>query len=73
MHPLLRTYLSPPPEVFDSRDQAARYRQVRCVISDPVLGLQDLCQGRAVAQAVSRWLPTTAARVGARVQVVWDL
>jgi hypothetical protein len=32
-----------------------------------------LFSGRAVAQAVSRWLPTAAARVRSRGLVKWDL
>jgi hypothetical protein len=32
-----------------------------------------LLDGRAIAQAVSRWFPTAAARVRSRVLVSWDL
>jgi hypothetical protein len=35
--------------------------------SDLCLQGTQCCQGRAIAQAVSRWLPTAAARVRARV------
>jgi hypothetical protein len=35
-------------------------------LGGPIAGLEDVEKGRAVAQAVSRWLPTAAARVRVR-------
>jgi hypothetical protein len=38
-----------------------------CFILLTSIVLSRLVKGRAIAQAVSRWLPTAAARVGAQV------
>jgi hypothetical protein len=46
---------------------------VTCILVWASTRIPTLRFGRAIAQAVSRWLPTAAARVRARGLVMWDL
>jgi hypothetical protein len=54
--------LAPKPATTDGMEE-----KVSCPSREPMYWAQMINQGRAIAQAVSRWLPTAVARVQTRV------